>query len=257
MRILNKEINEIFSSLSQQPSIVLEFKEVIVDDLLPGLSSLTASPCMETRQISLNLLTEFLQVFFHVDNSAQATGELTLSSDILNRLSALLDEIVIPQGECFLIDQEPAPSNFLKLMTVYVEHCHVPCGATGTGGGGGILVFQRFGLHAMLIQLILEQQQVNPGSVSLLHALTLLGSMAARKETDMKALFYECDLVPVLSTTITQIAVEFLQVSVPKLVLGKLALAFLFHCKTLRNETLLLNNISIKNLYLNSEEKRN
>ncbi|XP_067686194.1 serine/threonine-protein kinase ULK4-like isoform X2 [Haliotis asinina] len=182
-------VMSILEGISQHPTLLIEHHQIVMGTILPTLAGLIGTQNVDTRALSLRLLSEIAAVYL----SQEQYGEVKVDT---KQLHVIISQHLLPLYEQILLDVDPLPSYGLKLLLALLEQ-----------NSSFIKQFEEKGLVVVVFQVLMQHCQLetgldhqnNPLSSLMQSIVGILNCLLSHKDTDVKEL-YDQGLVDYLST---------------------------------------------------------
>ncbi|XP_028392531.1 serine/threonine-protein kinase ULK4-like [Dendronephthya gigantea] len=114
---LTNLVLSIIEAIAQHPSLLLQYRGLVIENVLPHLAVLTSSKEGDVRMFCFKMFADVAAVFLDSETLNDDQGK-----ESAMWLSKLITTELLPQYEVILQDQDPLPSYALKLLLAFLEH---------------------------------------------------------------------------------------------------------------------------------------
>ncbi|KAJ8290787.1 hypothetical protein GJAV_G00017560 [Gymnothorax javanicus] len=178
-------------AITQHPSVMTPHQAVVVDSILPPLTSLALSKNVEWRILSLRVLSEITLVLLSQETPKEGTA--CVSNRLLSHITAAL----LPQFESLLLEPDLVPVYALKLLVSLTEH-DSPVNK----------LIEESRLLPAIFQVISEHL-VNSFGSTMQNAVALLSNLTGHRDANLKP-FYQEGLVELLQSVLMHVGPQCL-----------------------------------------------
>ncbi|ESO86237.1 hypothetical protein LOTGIDRAFT_220770 [Lottia gigantea] len=182
-------VMSILEGISQHPSLLIQYHQVVIETILPSLATLIKSQNVDTKVLSLRLLSEITSVYLSQDQYGH-TSETRVDSD---RLHQIVSNNLLSQMESLLLDIDPLPSYTLKLLLSLLEQSN-----------NFVKLFLQQGLMPVIFQ-VLQDHQNNATSVTMQNIISILNCLISNKQTNLSDL-YDQGLIDNLTSLVFEVS---------------------------------------------------
>ncbi|KAK6166744.1 hypothetical protein SNE40_023371 [Patella caerulea] len=182
-------VMSILEGISQHPTIIIQYHQVVTETILPSLATLIKSSNVDTKVLSLRLFTEISSIYLSQDQYSNNT-ENKLDTQ---RLHQIITENLLSQFESILLDMDPLPSYALKLILSLLEQ-----------NTSFIKQFEDKGLIPVIFT-VLQDHQNNSFSTTMLSIVGIINCLVSHKQTNVQEL-YDQGMIDCITTLFFEVS---------------------------------------------------